>query len=131
MSYSLSNNAPRNLCRQWYSISWGVLGAGIGYVSELHLVIGLKKDAWSLSMSIIRFIVVNQNLIWFCQQRKLLSSNFSGFAERISLVAINWWSINIFVIIMLQTSPKIIQKESIIDMLKINSIRLIAWTIIL
>ena len=44
MSYNLSDSAPRILCRQWYSISWGVLGVGIGSGVEFSLVVGLEED---------------------------------------------------------------------------------------
>ena len=89
-----------------------VLRVGIGSVAELYLVVGLEEDGWSLLIVFIRFSVVNQNLTWFCQRQKLLPSNFSGFAERISLVAIILWLINIFVIIMLQIySPNSFRKK--------------------
>ena len=87
----------------FYLLSSGVETESI---VELYLEIGLEADGLSGSMAVMKFKVVNQNLIWFCQRRKLLPSNFSDFVEKISLVPIIWWCQSNFVIIMFHTRLK-------------------------
>ena len=51
-------------------------GNGDESVLELCLVVGLEKDGLPLPMAVIRFNVVNQNLIWFFNDESCCHQTF-------------------------------------------------------